>query len=225
MGAADRPAAEGITPGHFPAAITPTGHVEPCPRRIRAVRDGQVLLDTTRARYRWTHPYYPRYEVPFADVHLDRLPAGERPVPDADGMVHLPWGAAEIWMEEDEQVFLHPRSPYVRVDALRSSGRLAIHLDGALLAEATTWVTVFETGLPPRRYLDRTAVRWSHLEPSATRTECPYKGRTTGYWHVRTPSGLHTDVAWAYDFPTRALTPVAGLVAFLDEAVEVAVGS
>ena len=48
-------------------------------------------------------------------------------------------------------------------------------------------------------------------------TECPYKGRTSGYWSV--PGGP-ADIAWAYDFPTAALLPVAGYVAFYNERVD-----
>ena len=32
---------------------------------------------------------------------------------------------------------------------------------------------------------------------------------------------LHADLAWSYDFPTRELLPIAGLVAFYDEQVDV----
>ncbi len=32
---------------------------------------------------------------------------------------------------------------------------------------------------------------------------------------------LHEDLAWCYDFPTRQLLPIAGLVAFYDEKVDV----
>ncbi len=31
----------------------------------------------------------------------------------------------------------------------------------------------------------------------------------------------HDDLAWAYDFPTRQLLPIAGMVAFLNEKVDV----
>ena len=55
-------------------------------------------------------------------------------------------------------------------------------------------VLVFETGLPTRYYLDRADVDFTHLEPSATVTDCPYKGRTTGYWSVRTGGALHDDI-------------------------------
>lgn len=34
--------------------------------------------------------------------------------------VRFEWEALDAWFEEDEPVFVHPRSPYSRVDALRS---------------------------------------------------------------------------------------------------------
>ncbi|MGY1838681.1 MULTISPECIES: DUF427 domain-containing protein [unclassified Modestobacter] len=137
--------------------------------------------------------------------------------------VRLEWSALDRWFEEDDEVFVHPRSPYTRVDALRSSRRVRIEKDGVLLAESDAPVMVFETGLPPRTYLPKTAVRWEHLVPSDTVTQCPYKGRTSAYWSVRAGGETHEDLAWCYDFPTRQLEPVAGLVAFFDEQVDVTV--
>jgi hypothetical protein len=60
------------------------------------------------------------------------------------------------WYEEDEQVFVHPRNPYVRVDALRSHRHVRASLEGTTLAESARPVLVFETGLPTRYYFDRT---------------------------------------------------------------------
>jgi uncharacterized protein (DUF427 family) len=140
------------------------------------------------------------------------------------GTVRLDWAALDSWYEEDEEVFVHPRNPYTRVDALRSTRPVRIELDGLVLAESPSPVMVFETGLPTRYYVDRTAVRLEHLEPSATVTACPYKGRTSAYWSVRIGDTLHHDLAWAYDFPTRALQPIAGLVAFYNEQVDVVLG-
>jgi uncharacterized protein (DUF427 family) len=137
--------------------------------------------------------------------------------------IRFDWDALDAWFEEEEQVFVHPRSPYVRVDALRSSRHVRIECDGVLLAETRAPVMVFETGLPPRTYVDRSTVDFRHLVPSETVTACPYKGRTTDYWSVRTPAGEHADLAWSYSFPTRQLLPIAGLVAFLDERVDVTV--
>jgi uncharacterized protein (DUF427 family) len=50
------------------------------------------------------------------------------------GTVRFEWGALDAWFEEDEQVFVHPRSPYVRVDALRSNRPVRVELDGVVLA-------------------------------------------------------------------------------------------
>ncbi|MGD0243670.1 MAG: DUF427 domain-containing protein [Streptosporangiaceae bacterium] len=137
-----------------------------------------------------------------------------------DGMVRFEWAALDAWFEEDEQVFVHPRDPYTRVDALRSDRQLRVELDGAVLAESRSPVMVFETGLPTRYYVNRTDIRFEHLVPSGTVTSCPYKGTTSGYWSVQVNGTVHKDLAWAYDFPTRQLLPIAGLVAFYNEKVD-----
>jgi uncharacterized protein (DUF427 family) len=54
----------------------------------------------------------------------------ESPVPGLSGTVRFEWEALDAWFEEDEQVFVHPRSPYVRVDALRSNCPVRLELDG-----------------------------------------------------------------------------------------------
>ena len=117
-------------------------------------------------------------------------------------------------------MFVHPRDPYTRVDALRSNRRVRVELDGVVLADSASPVMVFETGLPTRYYVNRTDVRFEHLVPSGTVTSCPYKGMTSGYWSVRAGGTVHKDLAWAYDFPTRQLLPIAGLVAFYNEKVD-----
>jgi len=100
-------------------------------------------------------------------------------------------------------VFIHPRNPYTRVDALRSTRRVRIELDGAVLAESTSPVMVFETGLPTRYCLNRTEVNFSDLVPTETVTSCPYKGQTSGYLSVRVGDATYPDLAWAYDFPSH----------------------
>jgi uncharacterized protein (DUF427 family) len=233
----------------YPQAITPVGNIEPVPRRVRALLGGQTVLDTTAARYVWEWPPYPQFYVPLEDVapgvlvdedaEEDRplgparrhgLTAGgvERPgaawVPTAgelQGTVRFDWAALDAWFEEDEQVFVHPRNPYARVDAIRSSRTVRVELDGVLLAESSSPVFVFETGLPTRYYLPRTSLNLEVLEPSDTVSECPYKGTTSAYWSVRAGDRLHRDLAWSYDFPTRQLLPITGLVSFYNEKVDI----
>lgn len=144
----------------------------------------------------------------------------QSPVPGLGGTARFEWGALDAWFEEDEQVFVHPRSPYVQVDALRSTRTVRVERNGTVLAESSSPVLVFETGLPTRYYLDRTDVDFRSLVPSDTVTACPYKGTTTGYWSARIGGRLHPDLAWCYDFPTHQLAPIAGLVAFYNERVD-----
>jgi uncharacterized protein (DUF427 family) len=145
----------------------------------------------------------------------------DSPLAGLSGTVRFDWDAMDAWFEEDERVFVHPRSPYVRVDALRSNRQVRIELDGTVLAESGSPVMVFETGLPTRYYIDRTNVNFDHLSPTDTVTACPYKGVTSQYWSVRTSQGDHENLAWSYDFPTRQLLPIAGLIAFYNEKVDV----
>src|SRR5215469_2770323 len=239
----------------YPQMIAETDHAEPAPRRVRAMLGGQLIFDTTQARYVWEWEYYPQYYIPIEDVderfivdehHVQRLRQGtarrhglraggvERPgtvrvfgneaVSGVAGTARFDWEALDAWYEEDEQVFVHPRSPYVRVDALRSHRHVRASLEGITLADSATPVLVFETGLPTRYYFDRTDVHFKHLVLSRTQTACPYKGVTSGYWSVRIGNevhGGHHDLAWAYDFPTRQLLPIAGLIAFYNEKIDI----
>jgi uncharacterized protein (DUF427 family) len=208
----------------YPKSLVETGHVEPAPRRVRGFSGDRAAFDTTRALYVWEWPNYPQYYIPLADCDPTLL-ADLRHRVHHDGaladMVRFSWDALDAWFEEDEEVFVHPRNPYARVDAVRSTRTVRVALEGVLLAESAAPVMVFETGLPTRYYLDRTAVDFSRLVAGDTESACPYKGRTSGYWSVRLGDAVHADLAWAYDFPTRALTPIAGLVAFYNEQVDI----
>jgi uncharacterized protein (DUF427 family) len=144
----------------------------------------------------------------------------ESSIVELRGTIRFDWGALDAWFEEDEQVFVHPRNPYSRVDAIRSTRAVRVELEGTVLAESAAPVMVFETGLPTRYYLNRTEVDLERMIASDTVTACPYKGVTSGYWSARVGGELHADLAWAYDFPTRQLEPIAGLIAFYNEKVD-----
>ena len=124
------------------------------------------------------------------------------------------WDAVDAWYEEDEQVFVHPRDPYTRVDALRSTRRVRVELDGTVLAESASPVMVFETGLPTRYYLNRGEVDFTRLtsrpgncspspgwSPSTTRksTSCS----TGSDSPVRPPTSPRTPAGHAGSCATR----------------------
>src|SRR6185436_17225480 len=112
------------------------------------------------------------------------------------------------------EIFVHPRNPYARVDAVRSTRSVRVELDGVLLADSSSPVLLFETGLPTRYYLNRTEVNFDALTHTDTLTRCPYKGPTSDYWAVRTPQSTYPDLAWSYSFLTPSALPIAGLIAF-----------
>ena len=234
----------------YPQSITPVGHVEPVPRRVRAMLAGQTVLDTTAARYVWEWPNYPQFYVPLADVApgvlVDEDTEEDRQLGPArrHGLrVGDVTGPARRGCQTDRRARRTPsastggrstpgsrrtsRSSSTRGTPTPGSTRSARagpcgwSSQGALLAESSSPVFVFETGLPTRYYLPRTALNLAVLEPSDTVTECPYKGRTSAYWSARVGDRLHPDLAWSYDFPTRQLLPITGLVAFYNEKVDI----
>ncbi|HZQ29004.1 MAG TPA: DUF427 domain-containing protein [Acidimicrobiales bacterium] len=143
----------------------------------------------------------------------------ESPVDELRGLVRFDWAAMDHWFEEDEEVFVHPRSPYTRVDILPSSRRVRVELGGVVVAESTRPWLLFETGLPTRYYLPLVDVRMDLLRPSGTHTSCPYKG-TASYWSVEAGGQLFEDVAWYYPTPLPESERVAGLVSFFNEKVD-----
>jgi uncharacterized protein (DUF427 family) len=155
------------------------------------------------------------YDVRVGDDVRER--AAFRP-DDADLTGHIAFDFdAFDWTEEDEPLFSHPRDPFSRVDARRSSRHVRIERDGVLLAESDTPTLVFETKLYPRFYLPREDVK-AEVLPSDMVTACPYKGRAT-YLSFAVGENL----AWTYPDPLPDASPLAGLVAFFDEVVDVTV--
>ena len=144
----------------------------------------------------------------------------ESPLPELRDLVRLDWKAMDAWFEEDEEVFVHPRSPYTRVDVLPASRHVRVEVDGVTVAESSSPRLLFETGLPVRYYLPKTHVRMDLLEPTDTVTHCPYKG-TAEYWSVRTADADHPDLAWSYPTPLEESGKIAGLVCFYSEKVDI----
>ena len=133
--------------------------------------------------------------------------------------IRLDWSAMDSWFEEDEEVYVHPRDPYTRLDTLRSSRHVRVELDGVTIADSTRPTILFETGLPTRYYLPKTDVRMDLLTPTEHHTQCPYKGEAS-YYAVTTPAGRHDNIVWWYPAPIPESTKIAGLLCFYNERVD-----
>jgi uncharacterized protein (DUF427 family) len=146
----------------------------------------------------------------------------ESPVEELRDHLRIDWTAMDGWFEEDEEVHVHPRSPYARIDVLTSSRHVRVELDGVVLADSTHPSLLFETGLPERYYLPKVDVRMDLLVPTDTATRCPYKGQAR-YWSARVGDRLVEDVAWSYPWPLPESQKIAGLVCFYNERVDLVV--
>jgi uncharacterized protein (DUF427 family) len=148
--------------------------------------------------------------------HLDS------PVEELRDLVTFVWDALDHWFEENEEVRVHARSPYTRVDTLASDRHVQVLIDGETVADSTNATLLFETGLPTRYYLPKPDVRMDLMTPTDSVTSCPYKGNAR-YWSITVGDTTHDDFVWGYDFPLPESIRVAGLVCFYNEKVDLVI--
>ncbi|MDQ1426182.1 MAG: hypothetical protein QOD72_3680 [Acidimicrobiaceae bacterium] len=195
-----------------------TTRTEVSPKRVRALLDGRVVADSRDARLVWRNGP-PVYAFPEGDVDRAAVPEDVIKVDnELPGLLMLRWSAIDMWLEEDEPVFVHPRDPYVRVDVLDGSRHVRLKVGDIVVAESHRPRIVFETNLPPRFYLPRTDVRLDLLKPTATTTQCPYKG-TASYWSVTAGGVTVDDAVWSYAVARPEVAKIAGMMCFYDEKV------
>jgi uncharacterized protein (DUF427 family) len=197
----------------------------PTSRWIRGTCADDTVVDTRRALLVWEPgKKVPIYAFPAEDVAGDGkgVPVRSFDDPDLAGYVAVPWGAIEHWYEEDEEVFVHPRDPFVRVDSLRSSRHVRVERDGRVLAESDAPIMVFETGQPPRYYLPEGDTETSLLADSELQTGCPYKGYAS-YRDVVVEGRRHPNLFWYYRAPFHEVSKIEGYLAPYSERVDLIV--
>jgi uncharacterized protein (DUF427 family) len=127
----------------------------------------------------------------------------------------------EHWYEEDEEVWVHPRDPHHRVDAIPSSRHVQVSVDGRVLADTHNPVILYETSLPARYYIPREDVDVAALESTDLLTRCPYKG-IAHYWSVPDVE-LGKNIVWSYPEPIAATPAIRDHLAFYNEVVDIVV--
>ena len=194
--------------------------IEPGRKWIRGTVDGATVVDTKNVQLVWEHPYYPVWYIPTVDV----LDAGlaTTTIDELPDHVKVEWNAVERWFEEDVEVFIHPRNPYTRIDALPSSRHVVVRIGGTVVADSSHPTILYETGLPPRYYLPPRDVRLDLLTATDTTTGCPYKGFAR-YWTATVDGVEHTDLVWGYDDPLPESAPIEGLMCFYNDRVDLEV--
>lgn len=143
--------------------------------------------------------------------------SGERAA--LQGYLSFAWNQMDAWYEEEEEIFVHARDPYKRVDVLESARHVRVVLDGETLAETRRPFLLFETSLPTRYYLRPQDVRLDRLIPSKLNTRCPVKG-VAGYWSVQGKSRLAENIVWSYADPIAECPKIKNLLCFFNEKVD-----
>ncbi len=136
-----------------------------------------------------------------------------------EGHIAFYWNAVDRWFEEDEEVFVHPRDPYTRVDTVHSSRHVRVEVGGQVVAESKRPVLLYETGLPTRYYIPKLDVRMDLLEATDTVTHCPYKGAAS-YWSLRVGDKAYQDFVWSYPRPIPEIPKIENLLCFYNERVD-----
>jgi uncharacterized protein (DUF427 family) len=142
--------------------------------------------------------------------------------PPIAGYLAFYWRMMDRWYEEDEEVFVHPRDPYHRVDILKSSRHVKVSVNGEGVAETRRPKVLFETGLPPRYYIPPEDVREEALLMSKKTTQCPYKG-VASYWSVEAAGERMENLIWYYPEPIPEAAKIKGHLAFFNEHVDLEV--
>jgi uncharacterized protein (DUF427 family) len=147
------------------------------------------------------------YPEPFAEVAA------------VEDYVAFYWNRVDHWYEEDDEVFVHARDPYKRVDVVNSSRPVKVIVGGETVAETTRARFLYETRLPTRYYIPPEDVRMDLLVPSDKVTACPYKG-TARYWSVKIGDRVFPDIVWSYPEPIPECPKIKGHLCFFNEHVD-----
>ena len=181
--------------------LRPSDHRTFCPFKGDASYWHVVDGDRTAENAVWS------YQEPFEEV-----------APIKDYLAFI-WGQMDAWYEEDEEVFVHARDPHVRIDVLGSNRPLEVILGGEVIASTTKACFLFETGLPVRYYIPPEDVRRDLLDPSESRSACPYKG-TAGYFSAKVGGQSYENIVWSYPDPLPEVAGIKGLLCFFNEKVD-----
>lgn len=225
-------------------------HWEPSPRWVRVQFGGEFVADSRRVFLAWEGGgsrlfyYFPREDVrqdflvETGRTSKDRtswhVQVGEQRADNAawsyteapeglagiEGYIAFRWDKMDHWFEEEEEVVVHPRDPYSRVDTIPSSRHVRVEIDGVTVADTKRPFLLFETHLPTRYYIPQEDINMALLAPTDSRTVCPYKG-IASYWSAKVGQTEHKDIVWGYPDPIAETPKIKYLLSFYNEKVDI----
>ncbi len=137
-----------------------------------------------------------------------------------DHYLTFTWDDMDVWYEEAEEIFGHPRDPYHRVDVRRSDRHVRVEIDGVTIADTSNAFFLFETNIRPRYYIPQADIRMDLLARTTTQTICPYKGFAS-YWSAIINGRVHEDIVWAYEHPLPESIQIKDALSFYNEKLDI----
>jgi uncharacterized protein (DUF427 family) len=199
-------------------------YLDAFPRRIRAFVGGELVVDSVNARMLYEQHRLPSWCFPPEDVRLHVLGDGAWRYEDglAEGLIGVRWDAVDRWLEEDEEVIVHPRDPYHRIELRDTSRQVEVRLADETLAVSSAPIALFEASLPTRWYFAPGEIE-AELAPNAdVRTGCAYKGWAS-YFDVRVAGRVELALAWQYENPLEGMERIRNRICFFNERIDLIV--
>jgi uncharacterized protein (DUF427 family) len=110
----------------------------------------------------------------------------------------------------------HQKWPDHHVTEHHLKEKVTVRLKDEIVAASSDVIRVDEDGYRTRYYFPRTDVRMERLQPTATTSECPFKG-VASYFTVNVGGRELRDAAWSYESPYEEHAELTGRVAFWEE--------
>ena len=114
------------------------------------------------------------------------------------------------------------QNPDKRIDIVPHDREVTVRTGEIILAATNRAKRLEEEGLPPVLYIPFEDIHFANLQPTGTKTHCPYKGDAS-YWRLA-DGVLQGDVMWAYESPYDEMIAIKGHGAFYADRVTVKEG-
>ncbi len=101
-----------------------------------------------------------------------------------------------------------------------AGGTWVVRAGGAVLGESSRALELVEGDYPPVIYFPREDIATAFLEPSQTRSHCPWKGDAK-YFTIIAKSGAIEDAVWSYENPKEGMEQIKDHLAFYKNKVAV----
>lgn len=114
-----------------------------------------------------------------------------------------------------ESVWDYPRPP--RVEPVPELIRVVFN--GVEIAHTMAAYRVLETSHPPTYYIPQADIAIQHLQPTAQRSFCEFKGAAS-YWSINVDGRISANAAWMYAQPASAYEVIRDHLAFYASRVD-----